>query len=140
MSPQHHRLAAVGSAVLLAGSPIVMGTASADEAPPRTGSSMASAALPEELTTAIGSARAEFRSAAVAARLALRTALRGAPTSLESATARAAARASLQTARTVYGAAVSAAVARFAPGVTLPRTVLEPGWWTGMSDVEWLTS
>lgn len=127
-----------------------------------------SAALVENapLVTAIAQARADFRMSALAARTAWRTAMLGIRDEVlaEAASARtgsrmdyrdllqqawdrhrdqvdtatAAAKSSLLTARGVHTAAVTAAFAQHAPGASLPRAVLEPGWWAPMGDGTWL--
>lgn len=118
------------------------------------------------LVTAIAQARADFRVSALAARTAWRTAMLGIRDEVlaEAASARtgsrtdyrelveqawarhrdqvdtatAAAKSSLLTARGVYTTAVTAAFAQHAPGTSVPRPVLEPGWWSPVGDGTWL--
>lgn len=133
-----HRLATGALALVLALPPALLlaGPAQAEDAAAPARPTTADGAT--DLATAIAAARADFRASALAARLALRTAVRGDAGPLAAATARAAARASLQTARAQYVARVTAAVAQYAPGGLPTRTQLEPAWWVGLTDAEWL--
>jgi len=157
-------IAALAVAVV---SPAALGSALADDRPvdTRTWGLSSTLADNEPLVTAIASARDDFRVASIAARTAWRTAMQGirdevlaevasARTStasdyraaLERAwarygdqvdTAAAAARSSLLTARSVYTSAITAAFAKYAPGASVPRAVLEPGWWGTVTDGLW---
>ena len=157
-------IAAVAIAVM---SPAALGSALADDRPIDTRTWGLSTTLAENtpLVTAIASARDDFRSSSIAARTAWRTAMQGIRAqaladaasartttaadyraALERAwvrygdqvdTATAAARSSLLTARAVYTAAVNAAFTQYAPDTTVPRAVLEPGWWSAITDDLW---
>ena len=157
-------IAAVAVAVM---SPAALGSALADDRPIDTRTWGLSTTLTENtpLVTAIASARDDFRASSIAARTAWRTAMQGIRAqaladaasartttaadyraALERAwvrygdqvdTATAAARSSLLTARAVYTAAVNAAFTQYAPDATVPRAVLEPGWWSAVTDGLW---
>ena len=157
-------IAAVAVAVV---SPAAVGSALADDRPVDTRTWGLTSALAENapLVTAIASARDDFRVSSIAARTAWRTAMQGIRdevlaeaasartgtaadyrAALERAwarygdqvdTATAAARSSLLTARSVYTSAVTVAFAKYAPGVAVPRAVLEPGWWVTVTDGLW---
>lgn len=157
-------IAAMAVAVV---SPAALGSAIADDRPldARTWGLSSTQAENVPLVTAIESARDDFRDASIAARTAWRTAMQGIRAevladaasartttaadyraALERAwarygdqvdTATAAARSSLLTARALYTSAVNAAFAQYAPGSTVPRAVLEPGWWAAVTDGLW---
>lgn len=157
-------IAALAVAVV---SPAAVGSALADDRPVDARAWGLSSAQAENvpLVTAVTSARDDFRVASIAARTAWRTAMQGirADVLAEAASARtttaadyraalerawarygdqvdtatAAARSSLLTARAVYTSAVTAAFTQYAPGTTVPRAVLEPGWWGTITDGLW---
>ena len=83
------------------------------------------AALKAEFTSAWNA----YRDSLVAARVAARSAMD---------TAAGSAKASLMTARSMYTAAVTAAFAKHAPGVGVPRVVQDPSAWLGVGDSRWL--
>lgn len=109
----------------------------------------------DRLVTTIDAARDRYRAAVQSARTTLRTTFDGIRLDIASETAAqrlanrpthereglmavAAARSSLQTARVVYLAAVVAAFNAYAPGTTVPRTLLETASWSGFGDGAWL--
>lgn len=81
-----------------------------------------------------------LRAASTAAQRAYREALFAARAETQSAldTAVAAAKSTLSAARTAYLADVRAAFALYATGQAIPRPLLEPEWWPGLSDGSWL--
>lgn len=160
-------LTGIAALAVAVASPAALGSALADDRPvdTRTWGLSTTLAGNTPLVAAIASARDDFRASSVAARTAWRTAMQGIRAevladaasarttnaadyraALERAwvrygdqvdTATAAARSSLLTARAIYANAVTAAFAQHAPDATVPRGVLEPGWWSAVTEGLW---
>lgn len=126
------------AAALLMGLPAV--PASADDLPTDLRGLPAEIQSNDALMESVVAARAQFRESALAARTALRTAVSGARAQVVADTARAAAKSSLITARAMYAVRVSMAFSRYAPGTTVPKSLLDPSWWPRLTDSAWLAS
>ena len=109
----------------------------------------------DRLVTTIEAARDRLRTTVQSARATLRTTFDGIRLDIAGETAAqrlanrpthereglmavAAARSSLQTARVVYLSSVLAAFNTYAPGMTVPRALLETSSWSGIGDGAWL--
>lgn len=112
----------------------------ADTADERTTARSAADALAAALAGRTSGDIERLRAANTTAQRAFRDALAAARAQTQSAldTAVAAAKSTLSAARSAYLAEVRSAFTLHASGQAIPRALLEPEWWPGLSDGSWL--
>lgn len=157
MNPAVRRLLAAGAGACLLMGLVAAGPARADSAPDdlRTWGLAAEQRSDPDLVDAVAAARDGFRRAVQAARSSLRADIEGIRLEIAAETgaqrlanrpvhdreilmAVATARSSLQSARALYLRSVASAFAAYAPGVPVPRGLVETASWSGIGDGEWL--